>query len=460
MLFDDTIAAISSAIGEGGIGIIRISGNDALKILNKIFVSINNKETLTMKSYTLRYGHIVDPVNHEEIDEVIVSYMKKPNTYTREDIVEINCHGGMVAVRRILSVVLNQGARLAEPGEYTKRAFLNGRIDLSQAEAVMDLIMAKTDESMKVALEQSEGKVSRKIKELMDQLIGVLAHIEATVDYPEDDIEDIVSVKVIEEAKIIISLINELVKTASTGRIIREGLNTVIIGKPNVGKSSLLNALIEENKAIVTEIPGTTRDIIEEYINIEGVPVKIIDTAGIRETGDIVEKIGVEKTKEYVNKSDLIIFMIDGSTELEEEDEEIIRLIKDKKAIIVINKLDLPSAVDMDYIKSKLGLKPIILASVNNEKGIDSIKKEIVNLVYEGKVSTKDICITNVRHIDILIKANESVEDGINTLKNGFPLDMASIEFKNAFLKLGEITGDTTQDDIIDRIFRDFCIGK
>ena len=460
MLLDDTIAAISSAIGEGGIGIIRISGNDALKILDKIFISIINKKTLTMKSYTLRYGHIVDPVNQEEIDEVIVSYMKKPNTYTREDIVEINCHGGMVAVRRILSVVLSQGARLAEPGEFTKRAFLNGRIDLSQAEAVMDLIMAKTDESMKVALEQSEGKVSKKIKELMDQLIGVLAHIEATVDYPEDDIEDIVSVKVIEEAQTIVAMINELVKTASTGRIIREGLNTVIIGKPNVGKSSLLNALIEENKAIVTEIPGTTRDIIEEYINIEGVPVKIIDTAGIRETGDIVEKIGVEKTREYVNKADLIIFMIDGSTELEEEDEEIIRLIKDKKAIIVINKLDLPSAVDMDYIKTTLGEKPIILASVNNEKGIDSIKNEIVGLVYEGKVTSRDICITNVRHIDILLKANESVEDGINTLKNGFPLDMASIEFKNAFLKLGEITGDTTQDDIIDRIFRDFCIGK
>ena len=459
-MIDDTIAAISTAIGEGGIGIIRISGEEALSILNIIFRSIRNKETLNMDSYTTRYGHIINPLDKETIDEVIVSYMKSPNTYTREDVVEINCHGGMVAVKKILSVVLTSGARLAEPGEFTKRAFLNGRIDLAEAEGVMDLIRAKTDESMKIALEQVEGKVSKITKNLMEKLIKILAHIEATLDYPEDDIEDIISKEVIEEASGIKEEIVSLIKSASTGKIMREGLNTVIVGKPNVGKSSLLNILIEENKAIVTDIPGTTRDIIEEYINIDGIPVKIIDTAGIREARDIVEKMGVEKTKEYIEKSDLIIFMIDGSSIIENEDIEIINIIKDKKVVVVVNKLDLPSVFDIEYVKAKLPGYPIILASVNNDKGILDIKNQIVKMVYTGETKVRDISVTNVRHIDILIKTNESIESGINTLKTGYPLDMASIEFRNAYLKLGEITGDTTGEDIIDRIFRDFCIGK
>lgn len=459
-MFDDTIAAISSAVGEGGIGILRISGEEALKILDKIFISKNKKDTRLMTSYTMRYGHIINPKSKEIVDETIVSYMKKPNTYTREDIVEINCHGGMVGVRKILAIILNNGARLAEPGEFTKRAFLNGRIDLSQAEGVMDLIRAKTDDSMKLALEQTEGKVSQRTRSLMDKIIKIIAHIEATVDYPEDDLEDIVSKQVIEEATGIIEEISQLIKTSQSGKILREGLNTVIIGKPNVGKSSLLNVLIEENKAIVTDIPGTTRDVIEEYINIDGIPVKIIDTAGIRETKDLVEKIGVEKTKEYINKADLIIFMIDGSNELEDEDEEIFKIIDNKKSIIVVNKLDLPTVIDIEALKQKYGKHKIILAAVNNEKGIDEIKKEIVKIVYSGEVREQDISISNVRHIDILIKTNENLESGIETLKNRFPLDMASIEFRNAYLKIGEITGDTTADDIIDRIFKDFCLGK
>jgi tRNA modification GTPase len=459
-MYDDTIAAISTAIGEGGIGIIRISGEEALRILNIIFKSIRNKETINMDSYTTRYGHIIDPGNNEMIDEVLVSYMKSPNTYTREDVVEINCHGGMTVVRKILAIVLNNGARLAEPGEFTKRAFLNGRIDLSEAEGVMDLIRAKTDESLKIALEQVEGKVSKITRNLMEKLIKILAHIEATLDYPEEDIEDIVSKRVIEEAKDIKQEIVLLIKMAGTGKIMREGLNTVIVGKPNVGKSSLLNVLIEENKAIVTDIPGTTRDIIEEYINIDGIPVKIIDTAGIREARDIVERMGVEKTKEYLEKAELIIFMIDGSNYIEDEDIEIINIIKDKKAVIVINKVDLPIIIDIEYIKTRLPGFPIIEASVNKEKGVEDIKSQIVNMVYSGETKASDISITNVRHIDILIKTNESIESGINTLVAGYPLDMASIEFKNAYLKLGEITGDTTAEDIIDRIFRDFCIGK
>lgn len=459
MLLEDTIAAIATSAGEGGIGIIRISGEKSKDIINKIFVNIKGKDTSNMKSFTMRYGHIVNPENNSIVDEVIISFMEKPNTYTKEDIVEINCHGGATVLRKILALVLSRGARLAEPGEFTKRAFLNGRIDLSQAEGVMDLIRSKTDESMRIALEQTEGKVSKKTHYLMDKLLKILAHIEAALDYPEDDIEDIVGKQVIEEADIISWEIKQLVKAAEAGKIIRDGLNTVIIGKPNVGKSSLLNVLIEENKAIVTDIPGTTRDIIEEYINIEGIPVKIIDTAGIREAKDIVEKIGVEKTKEYIDRADLIIFMVDSSRALDEEDEEIIRIISDKKAIIVMNKQDLPNVTNAQYIIEKVGNKKIISASMNSELGIDEIKQEIVNMVYSGSTG-RDICITNIRHINILNETMENINSGINTLKENYPLDMASIEFRNAYLKLGEITGDTTQEDIIDRIFRDFCIGK
>lgn len=459
MMLEDTIAGVATAAGEGGIGIIRISGENSKDIISRLFVSIKGKDINTMKSFTMRYGHIVNPEDNTIIDEAIISYMQKPNTYTREDIVEINSHGGPTTLRKILSLVLKSGARLAEPGEFTKRAFLNGRIDLSQAEGVMDLIRAKTDESLRVALEQTEGKVSKKTHYLMDKLLKILAHIEAALDYPEDDIEDATSAQVVEEAKIISWEIIELVKASEAGKIIREGLNTVIIGKPNVGKSSLLNVLIDENKAIVTDIPGTTRDIIEEYINVEGIPVKIIDTAGIRETKDIVEKIGVEKTKEYIEKADLIIFMVDSSRELEDEDEEILKLIADKKAIIVLNKQDLPNNTDMQYLRERVDGKKIISASMNNEVGIDEIKKEIVNMVYSGDIS-REVCITNVRHINILNETVQNINSGIDTLQARYPLDMASIEFKNAYLKLGEITGDTTQEDIIDRIFSDFCIGK
>lgn len=460
MYLDDTIAAISTAAGEGGIGIVRMSGENSLDILDKVFKSHRDKETKSMTSYTIRYGHIVNKETDENIDEVIVSYMKAPNTYTREDVVEINCHGGMVAVRRILGILLKNGARLAEPGEFTKRAFLNGRIDLSQAEAVIDLIRAKTDESMKIALSQAEGKLSIRIKELMDKLLGILAHIEASVDFPEDDVEDVLRSSIVKKSIEICKGIDELIENADTGKILREGLSTIIVGKPNVGKSSLLNTLLDEKRAIVTDIPGTTRDVIEEYINIKGIPIKLVDTAGIRETENVVEKMGVEKSKEYIDKADLIIFMIDGSRPLEEQDFGILDLILGKRTLTVINKIDLPVKADVDYIKNKVGENPIVYASINTEKGIDDIKDVIVDMVYKGKVSSGDIYITNVRHKDILLKAEESIEKGINTVNSGYPIDMASIEFKEAYLKMGEITGDTVADDIIDRIFTDFCIGK
>lgn len=460
MAINDTIAAISTSIGDSGIGIVRMSGTKSLEILNKIFKSIRNKDTMTMRSYSMRYGHIVEPVSGSIIDEVIVSFMKAPNTYTREDIVEINCHGGIVPVKRILSIILNNGARLAEPGEFTKRAFLNGRIDLTQAEAVIDVIRSKTDESMQVAVNQVEGKLSKKIKNIMNRILDVLANIEAAIDFPEEDVEDITITKIKNEEKQIIKNLNELILSADKGKIMRDGIDTIIVGKPNVGKSSLLNALIEEKRAIVTEIPGTTRDIIEEYINIEGIPVKLYDTAGIRETKDIIEKIGVEKTIEYINKSGLVIFMIDGSRAVDDEDIKIANLVKNKKVIIVINKSDLPSAADISKIRDIVRSDNIIKVSVNTESGVDKVKKKIAQIIYNGKVEIKDIDVTNVRHRDILIKARESIKNGINTINNGFPVDCASIEFKEAYLKLGEITGDTAAEDIVDRIFSNFCVGK
>lgn len=460
MVISDTIAAISTSIGDSGIGIVRMSGSKSLEILNKIFKSIKNKDTMTMKSFSIRYGHIIDPVGGIIIDEVIVSFMKAPNTYTKEDVVEINCHGGIVPVKKILSILLDNGARLAEPGEFTKRAFLNGRIDLSQAEAVIDVIRSKTDESMELAVNQIQGKLSKKIRIIMNRILNVLANIEAAIDFPEEDVEDITITKIKDEENHIIEGLNELILSADKGKIMRDGIDTIIVGKPNVGKSSLLNALLEEKRAIVTEIPGTTRDIIEEYINIEGIPVKLYDTAGIRETKDIIEKIGVEKTIEYINKSGLVIFMIDGSRVIDDEDIKIAELVKNKKVIIVMNKSDLPEVADINKICDIVKSENIVKVSVNTESGVDKVKKKIVEIIYNGKVEVKDIDVTNVRHRDILIKARDSIKSGINTINNGFPVDCASIEFKEAYLKLGEITGDTVAEDIVDRIFSNFCVGK
>ncbi|HCL49542.1 MAG TPA: tRNA uridine-5-carboxymethylaminomethyl(34) synthesis GTPase MnmE [Clostridiaceae bacterium] len=460
MLTDDTIAAISTALGEGGIGIVRISGDKSMNILKKVFKSAKGKDVSKLHSYSMMHGYIVDPKTNEKIDEVIVSYMKKPSTYTREDVVEINCHGGMIAVRRVLQLTLDNGARLAEPGEFTKRAFLNGRIDLSQAEAVMDLIRAKTDESMKIALEQSEGKLSKQVEKINNKILDILAHIEAEVEFSEEDIDKVVNEKVIKDCEEVKGQMEDLLKNADKGKILREGLNVIIVGKPNVGKSSLLNALLEEKRAIVTDVPGTTRDTIEEYINIDGIPVKLIDTAGIREARNEVEKIGVERTKECIDKADLILFMIDGSREIDDEDMKIVEIAKNRDVIVIINKHDLPMNVDIEYIKKTFYNKPVLYVSVKTNEGISSIKEEITNFVYKGKVSVKDIYVTNIRHKKALNDAIESIENGITTIKNGYPIDMASIDIKDAYLKLGEITGKTVSEDIIDRIFTNFCIGK
>ena len=455
----DTIAAIATNLGESGVSIIRVSGDKALSIVSSIFTGKNDRKLDDIRTYSMRYGFIIDKDTKEKLDEVIVSYMKGPRSFTAEDVVEINCHGGVVVTKRILEEVVAAGARFASPGEFTKRAFLNGRIDLSQAEAVIDLINAKTELSAKSALEQSEGKLSREIDKIRNKLLEIIASIEATVDYPEDDLEEVTSEKGKESVSKLVDEIDSLLAHADEGKILREGLNTVIVGKPNVGKSSLLNALLMETRAIVTDVPGTTRDVIEEYMSIDGIPIKIIDTAGIRDTDDVVEKIGVEKSREKINNSDLTVLVLDNSRGLDDEDKEIINFIKDKKYIVLLNKMDLESKIDKEALK-ELNSKYIIEISAKTGSGLDKFKEVIKELFFSGKVASKDVMITNTRHKEALIRARESLEASKNALDNTFAIDLASIDLRNAWKSLGEINGDTVEEDIIDKIFSKFCLGK
>jgi len=455
----DTIVAVATSLGESGISIIRVSGNNALTIVSSIFKGKNNRSINDIKSYTMRYGNIINKINGEYIDEVIVSYMKGPRSFTADDTLEINCHGGIIVTNRVLEEVVRAGARIAEPGEFTKRAFLNGRIDLSQAEAVIDIIRAKTELSMKSALEQSGGKISREISKIRHKLLGVIAHIEATVDFPEDDLEEITSKNVIDELKFINDEIKTLLMTSDEGKILREGLSAVIIGKPNVGKSSLLNAFLNENRSIVTEVPGTTRDVIEEYINIDGIPIKVVDTAGIRQTENIIEKIGIEKSKDKINEADLILLMIDSSNLLEKEDLEIIDYIIDKKYIIILNKSDLENKMDIKELRS-LNSNYIIAVSAKTGEGLNKVQQCIKKLFFNGEIESKDMFITNTRHKEALIRAQQNLEDAKNVLNQTYAIDLASIDLRNAWKCLGEITGETLEEDIIEKIFSEFCIGK
>ncbi len=457
----DTITAIATAPGEAGIGIVRISGKKAIEIVDKIFKGKKIKKLSEIEQRKLTYGYIIDPKTETKVDEVLVVYMKEPYTYTTEDIVEINCHGGIIPVRRILEIVLENGARMAEPGEFTKRAFLNGRIDLAQAEAVMDLISAKTDTSFDVSLNQLEGSLSREVKELRQRLLGMLAHIEASIDFPEHDEEYATYNQLKESGTEIFSNINRLLDTVYTGKILREGLKTVILGKPNVGKSSLLNKILRENRAIVTDVPGTTRDIIEEYVNINGIPLKIIDTAGIRETNDIVEKIGVDKAKELISRADLVITVFDVSENLTKDDMEIIELIKNKKAIILLNKTDLKNMIAKEDIEKYLPDVKIIYTSMITGIGVSVLEDTLKDMFFSGEVKIKDnVIVTNVRHRDQLLKAKENLSDAINAINLELPYDLVEVDLKNCWENLGEITGDTVGENIIDKIFEDFCIGK
>ena len=435
----DTICAIATPIGEGGVAIIRISGEKSLEIADKIFIGKNKRNIKEMKTYTMRYGVIVDLDTEEIIDDVILSYMKAPRSYTGENVIEVNCHGGVVATNRVLNQIVKAGARLAEPGEFTKRAFLNGRIDLSQAEATMDIIKAKTELSMKSAMMQSRGALSKEIGELRKYLLNVLALIEYAVDFTEDDediVDDNLTAQIKEGISKTLSRINSLLKNADEGKIIRDGLNIVIVGKPNVGKSSLLNSLLREKRAIVTDIPGTTRDIIEEYINLDGIPIRITDTAGIRHTEDTVEKIGVERSKEKIEEADLVILMLDTSRELDDEDKVIIDSVKDKKYIALLNKVDLECKLSKELINS---LDRKIEISAKTGFGIENLKEEIKNLFFNGEIDSESLIISNTRHKQALYRSLENCNLALEKINLNEYLDLISIYITSAMKALGEI---------------------
>ena len=455
---DDTIAAVATAYGEGGIGIIRISGEKSLDILEEIFEFHGIEEIVNRR---MTYGKIVDRDNGQTIDEVLAVYMKGPATYTAEDVVEINCHGSTVSLRKTLSLVLRKGARLAEPGEFTKRAFLNGRIDLSQAEAVIDVVKAKTDKSFDVALSQLEGGLSSYIRDIRQNLLDLLVDITVNIDYPDEDIEEITYDKLEINIKQIGDMIEKLLSTASSGRMIREGIRVAIAGKPNVGKSSLMNGLLRETRAIVTEIPGTTRDTIEEALSIRNIPVYLIDTAGIRETSDKVEKLGIEKSKEAFNNADFIIFIMDGSEEISSEDEEIIEYLKERKCLVLINKKDLEQKIDSGQIRNMLPNSQIIKTSLINGDGIEEIENAVEELVYGGEITqSESMMVNNVRHINLLTDSFNSLEDALQMAVNREALDFIEIDVKNAYELTGEIIGESVNDDIINEVFARFCLGK
>jgi tRNA modification GTPase len=459
MAMDDTIVALATPPGEGGIAVIRISGSQSLEIARRMFVTKSKNKPETIKDRYFYYGFIVDK-DENVVDEVLLVYMKAPRTYTREDVTEIHCHGGMIPVRKIIELSLTYGARLAEPGEFTKRAFLNGRIDLAQAEGVMDLISARSEEAAKASLGQMEGALSKRIRRIRDDMLDLLAHIEVTIDYPEEDIENVLVDQIRKRLADTGKECKELLSTADQGKLIREGIQTVIIGKPNVGKSSLLNALVRENRAIVTDIPGTTRDVIEEYINIKGILVRILDTAGIRETMDQVERIGVEKSRELTRNADLILLLLDASRPLEKEDREILDWLRGKKVLILLNKTDRPAAIEEEEIKW-LTDSTIIKTSMVDGTGLDRVEAYIYDLVYSGGIGSKNsVMVTNSRHKEALIRAEEYLEDALQGLDASMPLDMVTIDIRNVWQALGEITGDSLTDSLIDKIFMEFCLGK
>lgn len=458
----DTIAAISTPMGEGAIAIVRLSGDEAIKIVDQLFVGVGGKKLKDVPSHTIHYGHIVHPETKETIEEVMITVMKAPKTFTREDVVEINCHGGLVSVNRVLQLVLAYGARLAQPGEFTKRAFLNGRIDLSQAEAVIDLIRAKTDRAMAVALNQMEGRLSKLIRRLRQTILETLAHVEVNIDYPEyDDVEEMTHRLLLEKATEVKNEIERLLQTAQQGKVLRDGLATVIIGRPNVGKSSLLNSLAHENRAIVTDIPGTTRDVIEEYVNVRGVPLRLLDTAGIRETEDIVERIGVERSRKVLKEADLILLVLNYNEPLTLEDEQLFEAVKGMDAIVIVNKTDLPKRIDMDRVKQLAQGLPIITTSLLEERGIEQLEEAIASLFFSGDVEARDLTyVSNSRHIALLTQAKKAIEEAIHGIEAGMPIDIVQIDLTRAWELLGEIVGDTVHESLIDQLFAQFCLGK
>ncbi|MCJ7645760.1 tRNA uridine-5-carboxymethylaminomethyl(34) synthesis GTPase MnmE [bacterium] len=488
---EDTIVAISTPMGEGGIGIVRLSGSQAISIVRRLFIPKRKKNLSTVETFTIHYGHIYD--RGKLVEEVLLSVMRAPYTYTRQDVVEISCHGGIVPLRKVLELCLMEGARLAEPGEFTLRAFLNGRIDLVQAEAVCDIIRARTDAGLNCALHQLEGHLSTSVNRIREGIVDLLAHIEACLDYSEEDIPQLCRAEIVERMERISSGIRELLKSVQSGRILREGLKTAIVGKPNVGKSSLLNALLEEEKAIVSPIPGTTRDVVEDMVNLLGIPMKIMDTAGIRHARDEIEMAGIERTRRSIALADLVLFVIELSIPLSEEDRHIAENLMGRKTILVANKCDLPQVVSEREIRelwtscltrlepereslsvnsinprydgsgnpSVLRNPPLIKVSATKRIMIKELQELIYSLFIKGEVSISDaVLVTNVRHHDALVKAEESLKEGIETCNRGESEEFIALDLRRALEALGEIVGETATEDILDRIFSKFCIGK
>lgn len=455
----DTIAAIATAMSNSGIGIVRISGDEALEVADRIFVSKKgNKKVSEMASHTIHYGYVKD--GEDIVDEVMLLIMKAPNSYTTEDTIEIDCHGGVLVMQKILETVLKYGARAAEPGEFTKRAFLNGRIDLSQAESVIDIINAKNDFALQSSVSQLRGSVLEKIKDLRAAIIHEIAFIESALDDPEHvDIESYPQ-KLLITVNSLWKTVDKMLESADNGRVLREGINTVIVGKPNAGKSSLLNTLVGQERAIVTDIAGTTRDILEEQIRLRGISLNVIDTAGIRDTDDVVEQIGVNKSREYVEKADLVIYVVDSSTPLDENDEEIIASIQDKNAIILLNKSDLHQVTTKEMLKEKIDRKTIEI-SAKEQTGIEELETAIQEMFFHGKISFNDeVYITNVRHKNALEETAKSLQMVINSIENGMPEDFFSIDLMNAYEELGSIIGESVGEDLVNEIFSKFCMGK
>ncbi|WP_223069991.1 tRNA uridine-5-carboxymethylaminomethyl(34) synthesis GTPase MnmE [Paenibacillus caui] len=459
-MLSDTIAAISTAVGEGGIAVIRVSGPDSIAEVGHLFrsrIPLNEAD-----SHTVHYGFIIDPETSEKLEEVLVTIMRAPRSFTTEDIVEISTHGGVISVKRVMDLLLQQSKiRLAEPGEFTKRAFLNGRIDLSQAEAVIDLIRSKSDRAFSVALKQVGGQLSGKIKEMRHTLVETLAHIEVNIDYPEHDVESMTTGFIKDRCSQVVDQIERLLKTANEGKILREGITTAIVGRPNVGKSSLMNALTRENKAIVTDIPGTTRDVIEEYVTINNIPLKLLDTAGIRETLDVVEKIGVERSKAAVDEADLILFVLNGAEPLHEDERVLIESIRHRQVLVLINKVDLPQQLDRNALRTYFAEDQMVELSVKTHDGLQRLEEAITNLFFGGKLESGDLTyVSNVRHIALLKKAKQSLLDAYEAADSGIPIDIMQIDVRLAWEQLGEVIGDSAPDALLDQIFSQFCLGK
>lgn len=451
----DTITAISTPLGEGAIGIVRLSGTDALAIAQSVFKGKNLEQ---VASHTINYGHIIDPKTGTIIDEVMVSVMLAPKTFTRENVVEINTHGGIAVTNEILQLLIRQGARMAEPGEFTKRAFLNGRVDLTQAEAVMDIIRAKTDKAMTIAVKQLDGSLSQLINDTRQEILNTLAQVEVNIDYPEyDDVEEMTTALLREKTQEFQSLLENLLRTAKRGKILREGLSTAIIGRPNVGKSSLLNNLLREDKAIVTDIAGTTRDVIEEYVNIKGFPLKLVDTAGIRETDDLVEQIGVERSKKALQEADLVLLVLNASEKLTDQDRALLNLSQDSNRIILLNKTDLEQKIELEQLPDDY-----IPISVLTNQNINLIEDRINQLFFDnaGLVEQDATYLSNARHISLIEKAVQSLEAVNDGLALGMPVDLLQVDLTRTWEILGEITGDAAPDELITQLFSQFCLGK